>query len=159
MRNVIEPDEAGKALTEISRRQEQVIDAASVPSWYWWVVAAASVALGLVADGRDPVAIGVVAVIYAIGVAVLTVWVIVGGVRHVKVNERMLGPEGAGLIIGFIGLVVVGTLAIAFALRSAGVAQAGTLSTLVCGVALVIGGPALTSRLRMVMQRHRAEAR
>jgi hypothetical protein len=159
MTNVIEPDEAGKALNEISRRQAQLIDAASVPSWYWWIVAAASVALGLIVDGRDPVAIGVAAVIYAIGVAVLTISVIVGGVRHVKVNEGMLGADGAGLIIGFVGLVVVGTIVIAFALRSAGVAQAGTLSTLVCGVALVIGGPALMSRLRMVMQRRRAEAR
>jgi len=159
MTNVIEPDEACEALMEISRRQGQVIDATSVPPWYWWIVAAASVALGLVVDGRDSLAIGVAAVIYAIGVAVLTVWVIVGGVRHVKVDERMLGPEGAGLIIGFVGLVVVGTIAVAFALQFAGVAQAGTLSTVVCGVALIIGGPALMRRLRMVMQRNRAEAR
>ena len=159
MSNRVETADAGAALEEIGRREEQVIDAAIVPTWFWWVVAAASVALGFIVDGHDGTLIAVAAVAYAIGVAILTAWVIAGGVRRVKVHEAILGPEGAVLIVGFVGLVVVGTIALAFALQAAGVPLAGTLSTLACGAALVIGGPALMRRLRVVMSRRRISAR
>jgi hypothetical protein len=159
MTNAIEPGDAGTALAEIGRRQDQVIEAAMVPSRYWWAVGTASVVLGAVVDGRSAVAIGLAAAVYAVGVAVLTAWVIIGGVARVKVHEDLLGPEGAGLIIGFVGIVVAGTIALAFALQAMGVAQAGLFSTLACGAALVIGGPALMRRLRVVMQRHRTGIR
>jgi hypothetical protein len=151
MSNTTEPGDADRALQEIGRREGQVIDAAIVPTWFWWVVAAASVGLGVVVDGHNAAAIVVAAVVYALGIAALTAWVIVGGVRRVKVSEALLGPEGAALIVGFVGIVVVGTLALAFALEAAGVAMAATLATLACGVALVVGGPALMRRLRVVM--------
>jgi hypothetical protein len=159
MTNAIEPGDAGAALAEIRRREAQVIEAGIVPVWFWWVVAAASVALGMVVDGRNAAAIAVAAIVYAIGMAGLTASVIVGGLRRVKVREAMLGPDGAGLIVAFVGIVVIGTIALAFALEAIGVAQAGTLSTLACGAALVIGGPLLMRRLRIVMLRRRAGAR
>ncbi len=159
MTNAIEPGDAGTALTEIGRRQDQVIEAALVPPWYWWAVAVASVFLGVIVDGRAATAIGLAAAIYAVGVAILTVWVILGGGGRVKVHEGLLGPEAAGLIVGFVAIVVTGTIALAFALEAMGVAQAGTLSTFACGVALVVGGPALMRRLRTVMLRHRAGPR
>jgi len=33
------PGEAAQALDEIQRRQQQVIDLAAIPAWYWWAVA------------------------------------------------------------------------------------------------------------------------
>ena len=159
MTNAIEPGDAGTALGEIRRRQDQVIDAAIVPSWYWWAVAAASVGLGVVVDGRSAIAIGAAAVAYAIGVTGLSLWVGLGGARRVKVNERLLGAEGAGLIVGFVGIVVAGTIGLALALQTVGVAQAGMLSTIACGAALVVGGPRLMGRLRTVMLRNGSAAR
>jgi hypothetical protein len=111
MSNTVEPGDANRALNEIGRREQQVIDAAIVPAWYWWIVAAASVGLGLVVDGHNAPAIALTAVVYAIGIALLTGWVIVSGVRRVKVHDGLLGPEGAALIVGFVALVVVGTIA------------------------------------------------
>jgi len=159
MSNAIEPGDAGRALEEIGRREGQVIDAAIVPAWYWWVVAAASVGLGVVVDGHSATAITLAAVVYALGIAALTAWVIAGSVRRVKVSEALLGPEGALLIVGFVAIVVVGTLALAFALEAVGVAMAATLATLACGVALVVGGPMLMHRLRVVMARRSVAAR
>ena len=45
--------EAAAALAEIQRRQEHVIRAAFVPNWYWWAMAAGTVAIGAARDSRD----------------------------------------------------------------------------------------------------------
>jgi len=159
MTNAIEPGEAGTALAEIRRREHQVVDAAIVPTWFWWSIAIASVALGSIVDGRNGVAIGAAAVLYAIGVTTLALWVGLGGVRRVKVHEGLLGPDGAILIVGFVGTVVASTIALAFVLQAMGVARAGTISTLACGAALVVGGPILMRPLRLIMLLHGAGPR
>jgi hypothetical protein len=155
MTNPMDPSEAGAALAEVRRRQGQVIEGALVPGWYWWAVAIPMVGLGFVVDGHQPIPIALAAILFALGVAVFTGWIIFGGLRHVKVNETLLGPRGAGRLIGFVWLLVGGTLALAFLLQFAGAAYPATISTLACAVALVIGGPALMRRLRQSME-HRA---
>jgi hypothetical protein len=152
MANLVEPPEAREALAEMARRQEQVIEGALVPGWYWWVVALATVGLGVAVDTGDPTVVGATAGIYGVGIALLTGWIAFGGLHHVKVNERVLGARGGGLIVGFVWLVVLGTLALAFALQAANVQPAATLGTLACAVALVIGGPAVMRRLRGIMR-------
>jgi hypothetical protein len=74
----------------------------------------------------------------------------------VKVHDALLGPRGATLIVAFAWLLVGGTLALAFTLQAATVNHPATIATTVCGGALVIGGPALTRRLRRLMLGHRA---
>ena len=153
MTNAVEPAEAREALAEMERRQEQVIEGTLVPNWYWWAVAVLAVGLGFGIDTRDPTAIAATAGIFGISIPVLTVWIAFGGRRHVKVHERLLGSRGAGLIVGFVWLVVGGTLALAFGLQAASVGPAGTISTLACAIALIVGGPALMRRLREMMRR------
>lgn len=153
MASPIEPGDAAAALAEVRRQESRVIGAAIVPRWFWWVVGAASVGLGVVVDGRSAGPIAIAAVVYALGVAGLSVWLILGGRGHVKVNEGFLGPEGASLIVGFVGIVVLGSIATAFALIGLGVAWPATLATLACAAGLVIGGPALMRRLSVVMKR------
>lgn len=153
MTDAMEPVEAREALAEMERRQEQVIEGALVPNWYWWAVALLSVGLGVGVDTRDPAAVAATAGIFGVGMPLLTVWIAFGGRRHVKVHERLLGSRGAGLIVGFVWLVVGGTLGLAFALQVANVRFAGTLSTLACAIVLVVGGPALMRRLREIMRR------
>jgi hypothetical protein len=151
--NTIEPGEAHAALVEIRRRQDQVIEGTLVPTWYWWAVAVPMVGLGVVVDTREAVAIAVGALLFGVGVALLTGWVIVGGVRGVRVHDALLGPRGAGLIVGFVGVLVGGTIALASLLEAAGWIYPATASMLVCAVALVVGGPILMRRLRALMQR------
>jgi hypothetical protein len=158
MTNAIEPGEAGAALAEIRRRQGQVIDGTLAPNWYWWAVAVPMVGLGVVVDARDPVAIAFSAVIFAVGVALLTGWIVVGGFRSVKVHDALLGPRGAGLIVGFVWVLVAATIGLAFALLAAGVPYPATIATIACAAALVVGGPALMRRLRALMRGRRAGA-
>ncbi len=39
MNEQVRADEAARALEEIQHRQEQVINVAMVPTWYWWFIA------------------------------------------------------------------------------------------------------------------------
>ena len=152
MTNAMDPGEASDALAEVRRRQGQVIEGTLVPSWYWWAVAVPMVGLGLVVDSRQPVPIAAAAVLFGVGVALLTGWVIVGGLHAVKVHQGLLGPRAAGLMVGFICLLVVGTLALAFALQAVGARYPATIATIACAVGLVLGGPLLTRRLRAIMR-------
>jgi len=56
--NELHADEAAQALAEIQRRQQQVIDQATVPGWYWWSVGALMVVLAVGVDIRTPGALG-----------------------------------------------------------------------------------------------------
>lgn len=159
MTGTIEPNEAAAALDEIGRRRHQVIDGGLVPDWYWWTIAIPTVVLGLVVDTRDALAIGVAAVLYAVGVALLTGWIVFGGLRGVKVSEALLGPRGAGLIVGFVWLLVGGAIAIAFVLGAVGFGYPATAGTIACAAGLIIGGPRLMRRLRDGTHSQRADVR
>ena len=81
--------EAAAELAEIQRRQEQVIKAVLVPVWYWWVIAAAIIAIAAslsAAHAPYPVTIGCAA-----GAAVL---VIVGPLVNQYVRRLMLSQAG-----------------------------------------------------------------
>jgi hypothetical protein len=152
MTNARDATDAQAALTEIRRRQDQAVDAALPPTWYWWAIGAASVGLGFVVDTRQAVAIAVSAIVYAIGVAILTVWAILGGPRRVKASQLLLGPEGAGWIVAFVGGLVVGTIGLAFLLQAIGIEFQATIATLACAIGLVVGGPLLMRRLGRLMK-------
>jgi hypothetical protein len=151
--NTIDPGEANAALSEIERRRSEVIDQSLVPAWYWWAVGLPMVGLGVIVDTRNALAITSAAVIFALGVALLTAWIIFGGLRHVKVHETLLGPRGAGLIVAFVGILVVGTIGLAFVLEATDVPDPATIATIACAIALVLGGPALMRALRDLMRR------
>src|SRR6266704_1664777 len=56
MSNEPSPAEAAQALADIQLRQQQVIDLAMIPVWYWWAVGALMVAL--IAGGTIGLAFG-----------------------------------------------------------------------------------------------------
>ena len=108
MTREIDPAEARAALAEMERRQQQVIEGTLIPDWYWRAVALLAVGLGVAVDTGDPRAIVATAGIVGVGIPLFTGWIAFGGLRHVKVHERLLGTRGSGLIVGFVWLVVGG---------------------------------------------------
>jgi hypothetical protein len=146
----IDPGGAADALASVGQRRQQVIDLMSIPRWYWWLIAIGMVALGVVADRRQPVAVAITAVVFGLGVAITSVWVATGH-RRAQVHSDLLGPAGALLIVRFVAIVVVGSLAIAFVLQAVGFGQAATVAMVAGGLAMVIGGPRLDRRLHQVM--------
>ena len=157
MNGQLRPDEATGALAEISRQQEKVIEAAAVPAWYWWVVAAGMVAIGAAADTHSAAVLGVVIPVAVIVIAGLTAAMIFGAYRRVRVrSDELLGGRGALAIVGFVWLIVGLTLGLAFGLRAAGAHLPATIATVIGGAALIIGGPWLMRALRAIMLGNRA---
>jgi hypothetical protein len=151
------PDEATTALALIRHRQEKVIDAVLVPGWYWWVVAAGMLAIGLAVDTHSRAVLAVVIPAAVVIIAGLTAAMIFGAWRHAQVrSSELLGNRGALAICGFVWLVVGLTLGIGFGLRAAGARLPATTATAVGGAALVIGGPWLMRWLRRIMLGNRA---
>ena len=67
MSEQMSPGEAAQALDEIQRRQQQVIDLAAIPVWYWWAIGGLMVVLGVGVDIRTPAAIGITVPVFVVG--------------------------------------------------------------------------------------------
>jgi hypothetical protein len=151
----IDPGDAAEALASVGRRREQVIDVVSIPHWYWWLIAVGMVGLGVVVDWRQPVAVAITAVVFGLGVLAASWWVATGSHRA-QVHSDLLGPTGALLIVRFVAIVVVGSLAVAFILQAVEFDHAATVGMVVGALALVVGGPRLDRRLHRLMVRRAA---
>jgi hypothetical protein len=144
--------EAAAALAEIQQRQGQVIEAVLVPGWYWWAMAAGTVAIGAARDSGDPVVQAITIPLAALVMAVLTGVMIPGVRRRVQVHSATQpGARGAAAIFGLIVLVdgaIVGTAA---GLAAAGFSYPGTIGCAAGAAVLVIAGPLVNRYLRRLM--------
>lgn len=155
MASHVSPHEAARSLADIGTRQAQVIEALLVPPWYWWLVAALTVGLGVVVDRHHPALVALAAAVYAVLVAGITGWMIVG--RHrARVSRALLGERGVVAIVSFVWILVGVSLGVGFGLRNASVGHPATLACLVCALGLIAGGPALMRYLRHTMLQRRA---
>jgi hypothetical protein len=152
----LDPDDAARALDEIDQRTEQVIEHSLTPWWFWWAVAGLMVELSAAVESREPVVIGVGTAVFVLGVLVVTGWVVVGTLRHAKPRTDLLGLAGVLAILGFVAVVVATTLPTAFLLEASGVRYPATLSMILSGALLVVGGPVLMRLLRQIMLASRA---
>jgi hypothetical protein len=157
----VRPDEAARALAEVRRGQEHVIDLARLPNWYWWVMAALMVGLSATVDAarNRPAVIAVAAVAFSLGVTGATLYVTLRPWRRAQWHDQLLGARGAIAIVGFVGLVVGLTVGVAFSLEAAGVGRPATLGSLVGAVVVASGGPVLTRVLRRIMLENRIGGR
>jgi uncharacterized membrane protein YkvI len=143
--------DAGEALAEIQNRQQQVIDLATVPNWYWWAVGALMVVLAVGVDTRTPVAIGVTVPVFVIGLVSATGVAIRGQFRDAQLRKGLIDGRGVVAILGFVALIVGIALGTAFALRAADVSHPATLGCLFAGLVMGLGGPILMRALRQIM--------
>lgn len=150
------PAEAAQALTRIQHHQQQVIDLAAVPPWYWWTVGALMVVLAAGVDTRTPAAVGAGTAVFVTGLLAATGWCVVRPFRHAQLRNGLLDGRGVAAILGFVALIVGGSLAVSFSLRAAGVPYPATLGCAAGGLAMGLGGPLLMRRLRRIMLGNRA---
>jgi hypothetical protein len=148
--------DAARALAEIQRRQQQVIDVATVPAWYWWAVGALMVVLAIGVDNRTATVLRVTVPVFVLGLLLATGAVIRGQILDARVRRDLLDGRAVLTILGFVALIVGCTLAIAFALRAAGVSYPATWACAAGGIGLGLGGPVLMRALRSIMLHNRA---
>jgi hypothetical protein len=144
--------QAAAELAEIQRRQEQVIKAVLVPVWYWWVFAAAIVAIGAARDSHDLVVQAIVIPLAVLVMVVLIVATTPTWRRRVKVNDATQ-PDGraAAAITGMIVLVDGVTIGLAISLAAARVPHPVTIGCAAGAAVLVIAGPLVNRYLRGLM--------
>jgi hypothetical protein len=156
MNEHLRPEEAARALTEIRHRQQQVIDLAVLPTWYWWAIGALTVVLAAGVDTNTPLAIGTTVAVFVLGILTATGWALAGTLRQAQLREGLLDRRGVAAILGFVALTVAITLGLAFTLQATGVSHPATLAAVVGGLGMGIGGPILGRRLRRIMLANRA---
>lgn len=156
--NRLETGDAARELAEIERRQTGVIDAVLVPRWYWWAVGLLLVPLGIAADLHERRVAPIVAVVVALVIAALTVWMITGAYRGARIHPATFGSRGPLYIVGFVWLVVGTTLLVAFGLQAERLPYPGTIGTVLAAAMLIVGGPILMSSLRRAMVERSAAA-
>ena len=144
--------EAAAELAEIQRRQEQVINAVLVPVWFWWVIAAAIVAIGAARDSGDLVVQAITIPLAVLVMAVLTGAMIPAVRRRVQVHSATLpGGRGAIAISGMIVLVDGVIVATAASLAAARVPHPVTIGCAAGAAVLVIVGPLVNQYVRRLM--------
>jgi len=149
------PEDAARALAEVDRRQRQVIALAAIPDWYWWAVGALMVVLAVGVDVRTSASIAIVVPVFVVGMLATTGTVVVGAFRRALPRNDLLVPQGIFAILGFVGLTVGVTLAVAFSLQAAGVSYPATSGCVVGALVMGIGGRWLSRYLTRVMLRNR----
>ena len=158
MSDEVSPAEAAQALADIQLRQQQVIDLATIPAWYWWAVGALMVVLGVGVDSHSPVAIGLTVPVFVVGILAATGWVFGRAFRHAQLRNGLLDGRAVVSILGFVALIDLATIGLAFGLRAAGVGHPATLACVVGGLVMGAGGPVLMRRLRAIMLSNRTGA-
>jgi hypothetical protein len=159
MNDQVNPDEAARALAEIDLRQQQVIDLATLPRWYWWTIGALMVVLAAGVDTHNHGVVAVAVGVFVLGLLGSTAWVLGGSYRHAPLRNALVDQRGVLAILCFVGVIVGVTLGVAFSLRAAGVSDPATLACVVGGVLLGAGGPPLMRLLRRIMLGNRIGAR
>jgi hypothetical protein len=156
MTDGLRPDDAAQALAEIEQRREQVIELAIIPWWYWWAIAGLQVGLVAAIDSRQPLAIGLGAGGFVIGVLAATGWVLARALRRAQPRNNLLSPVGVLAILGFVATVLAISLPTSFALDANGIAHPAIWGVLLGGVVMVVGGPLLMRLLRRIMLANRS---
>jgi hypothetical protein len=158
MSDEVSPAEAAQALADIQLRQQQVIDLAMIPAWYWWAVGALMVVLAFGVDSHSPVAIGLAVPVFVVGMLAATGWVVGRAFRHAQLRNGLMDGHAVAAILVFVALIAGGTIALAFGLRAAGAGHPATLACVAGGLVMGLGGPVLMRRLRAIMLGNRTGA-
>jgi hypothetical protein len=155
----LHPDEAADALAEIQRQQQQIIDCAIVPGWYWWAVGALMVVLAIGVDTRTDLALGITVPVFVVGVLAATGTAVRSQFRDARLHRGLLDGRGVMTILAFDWLIVACTIGIAFAFRAAGISYPATIACAIGGLAMGLSGPLVNRRLQRIMLGNRAGIR
>ena len=155
MSESVRPDEAAEALREVGQWQEQIVDTATIPAWYWRSIAVLMVAFAAAVDTRRGLVTGIAVVLFVAGVLFLTGRIMLPGLRRARLRNDLLGLRGVLAILGFVFMTLALSLPTTFVLDAAGVAHAAVIGVLIGALLLGFGGPVLTRYLRRVMLANR----
>jgi hypothetical protein len=161
MSDPIEPAEAARALSEISRQREQVIRRKVFPAWYWWAYAVLITGLAASVESGRGVFIGIGIALFTVGSLAIDVPVR-RAARAAAPRRGLAGPGAARRtltgLVAFAAVLIGAGLAAGLGLKAAGVPHPGTIAAAVTAVLFAVGGPMLV-RLEAAMLVRRSRSR
>lgn len=146
----IAPDEAREALSAVNRARANVAEQVGLPRWYWWLMAAAWVALGVIGD-TGPKWL-VIAATLAVGAthSALASRLLSGQRRTdlLKVSANTAGGRTPIIVIVMLLALAALTVAAALTLHADGARHPATWASLVVASIVGFGGPEILATLR-----------
>ncbi len=144
------PAEAHAALDVVDRAKARVEQEVGLPRWYWWLLAAAWVVLGVIGDLGPPWL--VVGATLAFGVIhSTTASRRLGGRRRtdrLQVSVDTAGRRTPAVVIGMLFALVAITIGVGFALHADGTRHPGTAAAVLAAAIVGLGGSDILRVLR-----------
>jgi hypothetical protein len=151
----ISETEARLALSSIERRRQQVLAEIGVPSWYWFVVAAGWVVLGILADYGPAWATTTATLLFGAAHSTIAPRVISGrrGSPQLSISRDQVSRRIPALVIGFLIAMTVATVGLALLFNADGARHPAALASVVVAMLVLAGGPALLAAVRRRAER------
>lgn len=143
--------DARLALSSIEARRRPGIAGIDVPRWYWWALALAWLALGVVADLAHPWALAGGTLTFGAVHSAVAHHVLAGQPRSrsLSLHSRRLPALMLACLLG-LGAVTVG---LGFLADADGADHPATIASIVVAVAILCGGPGLMAAVRRSAER------
>jgi hypothetical protein len=151
----ISDTEARLALSSIERRRQQILAEIGVPLWYWFVVAAGWVVLGILADYGPAWATTTATLLFGAAHSTIAPRVISGrrGSPQLSISRDLVSRRIPALVIGFLIVMTVATVGLALLFNADGARHPAALASVVVAMLVLAGGPALLAAVRRRAER------
>jgi hypothetical protein len=155
MSSEITESEARLALGSIEQRRRQVVAEIDVPSWYWAGLAGGWVALGALANWGPAWSVIVGTVAFGAAHASVSSWVLSGrhGSSRLSVGSDMVTRSIPLMVVGFLMVMTVVTVAFALFLSADGARNPAFLAGVVSAALVLTGGPCVMASVRRHAER------
>jgi hypothetical protein len=150
MTDRISEADARSALQSVEVQRRSVIAEIDMPRWYWWGMALGWIGLGLVAEFANPWISLVATVGFGAAHAAISQRILSGrnGSPRLSVRAEVVSRHIPALVIGFLVVMVVLTVAVALAADALGASYPVLIASVVVAIAVLAGGPALMALVR-----------
>jgi hypothetical protein len=152
----IAPTDARLALDDIDRRRSRITGEIGVPAVYWWAVAGGWVVLGIITDTGNAIAGLVATLLFGAVHAAFAPRLLTGRHRtgELSVRADLVGRRLPALLLA--GLLVMAgvTVAASLLVQADGAGHPVTIASVIVGLIILAGGPALVAAVRRRAVRH-----
>jgi hypothetical protein len=150
MTNDISEADARLALNAIEQRRLQVVEEIDMPGWYWWGLACAWIALGVVTDLANPWIATAAMLVFGAAHSAVAQHVLSGRhrSRQLSVHRDMVSEHVPALLFGCLVVLALVTIGLGFAANADGAEHPATIAGVVVAVAVLCGGPSLMAVIR-----------
>jgi hypothetical protein len=143
-------EEAQAALDAVRHGRQRVVDEIDLPQWYWWGLAGAWIVFGLLSDLASPWVASAATMVFGIVHASVAGRVLNGRhrTRDLSVSATTVGRHVPALVIAFLVVLVLVTIAAALAMHADGARHPSIIASVLVAALVPLAGPQLLAAVR-----------